>query len=212
MFAAYTFSSRGAIAGHVAFASAALAFPLLYSRTSTSEMTAMTLLGAVLLVLIAFVVTLLREALERRQQELEDLAVRDPLTGAGNYRLLFDRLEYELARHRRSGEELTVMLLDLDGFKQVNDTQGHLVGDRVLREVAHTLATTLRAQDTLARQGGDEFSILAPETGAEQARQLAARVQHAVVALPSASLTVSVGSATYPTHADAGSAARARRR
>src|SRR2546421_2182536 len=116
---------------------------------------------------------LLREGLEKRQRELEDLAVRDPLTGVGNFRLLSERLDYEIARHLRSGGSLTVMLLDLDGFKGVNDTFGHLVGDKVLVDVAHALGSSVRAQDTLARQGGDEFSILAPDTENDEAKALA---------------------------------------
>jgi diguanylate cyclase (GGDEF)-like protein len=82
----------------------------------------------------------------------------------GNHRLLCERLTYEIARHIRSGEPLTVMLLDLDGFKQVKDRSGHLAGDRVLCKVAQALASSIRAHDTVARQGADEVSILAPQT------------------------------------------------
>src|SRR5436190_13547612 len=109
---------------------------------------------------------LLREGLEWRQRELEELAVRDPLTGVGNYRLLSGRLDYEVARHLRSGDCLTVMVLDLDGFKGVNDTFGHLVGDQVLVDVARAVGSSVRAKDTVARQGATSSRswLLTPTT------------------------------------------------
>ena len=85
------------------------------------------------------------------------------------------------------------MLLDLDGFKAINDTFGHPVGDRVLVEVARALSATVREQDTLARQGGDEFSILAPATGEEGAVALAMRVRDAVAIATRDSVATSVG-------------------
>jgi diguanylate cyclase (GGDEF)-like protein len=155
---------------------------VLYLNPNAAETVARALVAALVLVVVAGIVTLLREGLQERQRELEELAVRDPLTGIGNYRLLTERLAYEIARHRRSSGLLTVMLLDLDGFKEVNDTFGHLVGDSVLRTVADALSAAVRAQDTLARQGGDEFSILAPDTSYEQAARLATRARDAVAA------------------------------
>ena len=83
-------------------------------------------MGVLLLFVIAVIITALREGLESRQRELEELAVHDPLTGVGNYRLLSDRLEYEISRHRCSGKSMTLMLLDLSGFKHANDMYGHL--------------------------------------------------------------------------------------
>jgi diguanylate cyclase (GGDEF)-like protein len=201
LFAGYAFSSRRAIAGHVLLASIALALPLLYApRDATLGESAA--VGIALLCVVTGIVTLLREGLQARQHELEELAIRDPLTAVGNYRLLTERLSYEIARHRRSGESLTVMLLDLDGFKEINDTHGHLAGDRVLIEVARALRSCVRSQDTVARQGGDEFSILAPETNSEQAACLASRVQTAVNAAMAGSLTTSIGWVTFPSHAD----------
>ncbi len=205
LFAGYAFSSRRAVAAHVAFAAAASALPLLYDTPQGSETAARTVVGVLLLVVVTAIVTVLREGLQKRQRELQELAARDPLTGVGNYRLMSERLDYELARHRRSGASLTVMLLDLDGFKEINDSLGHLTGDRVLVEVAAALARSVRAQDTVARQGGDEFSILAPDTGDEQARRLATRVQNAVADVTSGRLSTSVGWVTFPADAqDAG--------
>jgi len=202
VFVSYAFSARSRIAAHLTFVSAASSLPLLYASPNRAEVVARTLVSVLVLCVIAGIVTMLREGLEERQRELEELAVRDPLTGVGNYRLLYERLEYEIVRHGRSGGSLTVMLLDLDGFKDVNDTLGHLAGDRLLREVAACLSATVRAQDTLARQGGDEFSILAPDTSHELAGQLAARLRVAVRVATGGSLTTSIGWVTYPSGAE----------
>ena len=202
LFAAYAFSSRRAIAGYVFLDAAATGLRLFYADPHPTEALAATMVRVLVLVTVAGIVTLLREQLQQRQGELTVLATHDPLTGVGNYRLLTERLEYEIVRHRRSGAHLTVMLLDLDGFKEINDSLGHLTGDRVLREVAAALSSTLRADDTLARQGGDEFSILAAETAPAQAERLAARAQQAVHAATGGGVTTSVGWVSAPTHAE----------
>lgn len=110
---------------------------------------------------------------------LEELSVRDPLTGLHNRRHLLDQLELELARVRR-GQRLALLMLDLDGFKRVNDTQGHLVGDMLLKEVATALASTTRHGDVVARYGGDEFAALLPDATEDQARAAATRIAAAV--------------------------------
>ena len=143
----------------------------------------------------ALIVLRLRERVEDGQAALRDLALRDPLTGVGNYRLLYSRLEYEIERHRRTDGTFAVLLLDLDGFKDVNDRAGHLAGDRLLRDVADALTATVRAQDTVARQGGDEFAVLAPETGEAAAAVLARRIE---TALEGAGIRASVGWALFP--------------
>jgi diguanylate cyclase (GGDEF)-like protein len=198
---AYSFASRQAIAAHVVLATAALI--VMFSRlpAANGERIATEVLGIAALVVIATVVTALREALESRQRELELLAVRDPLTGVGNYRLLAERLDREIAWQQASGEPLTVMLLDLDGFKGINDGFGHLVGDEILRAVAHALESTVRSRDTLARQGGDEFAILAHDTNREQASVLAERVRDAVAEVTNNALSISAGWVTFPSDA-----------
>ena len=104
-----------------------------------------------------------RKALER---QLEHQALHDPLTDLPNRLLFIDRLEHALARTERSEESIAVLFLDLDNFKLVNDSFGHAVGDRLLLQVADRLASCMRPQDTVARFGGDEFTILL-EDGAE---------------------------------------------
>jgi len=101
--------------------------------------------------------------LKRQQDELAHLAMHDPLTGLLNRGALSDRLVLELARADRNLERFGVIYVDLDRFKEVNDTQGHAVGDDVLRQAAQRLVSVLRKSDSIARIGGDEFVILIPE-------------------------------------------------
>jgi diguanylate cyclase (GGDEF)-like protein len=113
-----------------------------------------------------------RDALEAQRQELQRLALYDQVTGLGNRVLLRDRCT-EL------GDELseaTLLLLDLDGFKEVNDTFGHSLGDGLLRQVSHRLSTCVRSNDTVARLGGDEFAVLLPKTGSWTAARTADRL------------------------------------
>jgi diguanylate cyclase (GGDEF)-like protein len=109
-------------------------------------------------------------------EELRALAEEDPLTGLPNRRAFMRDLESELERTRRHGRPLALVLCDVDNLKHINDTQGHPGGDRALCEVARGLRECLRAGDTAFRIGGDEFALLLPETTAEQAAIVAARV------------------------------------
>jgi diguanylate cyclase (GGDEF)-like protein len=141
-----------------------------------------------------------RRRVDVRQSGLMHLAHIDPLTGLGNSRLLRSRLDYELSRHRRMRRRLTVFILDIDGFKQVNDRFGHVAGDEVLREIARQLQRTCREQDTVVRQGGDEFCVLAPETGWREAERLAERLGYAIARAVGGlqGLTASIGFAVFP--------------
>jgi diguanylate cyclase (GGDEF)-like protein len=197
---AFAFRSRNVVVAYVAFVSACLAVPLIDPATSASDSARNLLVGGPTLALAALVVTHFRERLEAGKQAYRVLSRLDPLTGVGNYRTLFERLDYEIARHQRYLRRFAVILLDLKGFKQVNESYGHLEGDRVLRAVGVALATTVRDQDTVARQGGDEFSVLAPETTPDEAASLVGRLQDALAAIPLAEggLTASVGFAVYP--------------
>jgi diguanylate cyclase (GGDEF)-like protein/PAS domain S-box-containing protein len=115
---------------------------------------------------------------ERRRfaDELAHRALHDPLTGLPNRALFVDRLRHALVRMRRHPSEVTVLFLDLDRFKLVNDGMGHGVGDAVLVDAARRLAEAVRAEDTIARFGGDEFTILCEDTGEEDARTIVERI------------------------------------
>jgi len=117
------------------------------------------------------------EELERSRAALEELAIRDELTGLYNRRELNRLLSDEVARSARTGHPLSLILLDLDHFKQVNDEHGHVAGDEVLKGVARLLGRTLRRIDRAARFGGEELAILLPETQASEALKVAERIR-----------------------------------
>jgi diguanylate cyclase (GGDEF)-like protein len=148
----------------------------------------------------ALVLHSLRVRLELERDSLRRSALRDPLTGLCNRRGLDERMGYEVARHSRERRRFSVVAIDLDGFKQVNDRFGHAAGDDLLRDVADALARAVREQDTVARLGGDEFCVLAPETGRGGGQQLARKIQAAIARSASGleSVSGSVGVAVFP--------------
>jgi diguanylate cyclase (GGDEF)-like protein len=141
-----------------------------------------------------------RERLGRQRDEMRDFALSDPLTGIANRRSLLWRADYEIARHSRAQRSFAVVMLDLDGFKLLNDRFGHAAGDDLLRGIAVTLERSMRAQDTVARIGGDEFSVLAPETEEQGTHRLAARILQAVGDVTAGVETIhaSLGIAIFP--------------
>jgi diguanylate cyclase (GGDEF)-like protein/PAS domain S-box-containing protein len=138
------------------------------------------------------------------EEQLVYMATHDALTGLPNRRLFNDRLTLEMAHARRNQRKLTVMLLDLDHFKDVNDTLGHSVGDQLLQVVGDRLISLLRKSDTIARMGGDEFMLILPETAQEEdAVRIAVKILEAF-RKPfgfdghEISVTTSIGIAMYP--------------
>jgi two-component system cell cycle response regulator len=139
------------------------------------------------------------------QEQMRHLAETDPLTTCFNRRAMMEKLEQEMDRAARYATMLTGMMIDIDNFKQINDTHGHLVGDRVLKQLANLLKREQRSVDIVARYGGEEFAIVLPETSNEGAVAFAERVRERVAEhvfanerLPSLRLTVSVGVASVP--------------
>jgi diguanylate cyclase (GGDEF)-like protein len=122
-----------------------------------------------------------RQHIERQQKKLELLAQTDALTGLNNHRHFMDQLAREVQRAIRYKSPLSVMILDLDDFKRVNDTYGHLVGDRVLITLAGLIKQHVRSTDITARYGGDEFCIALPNTTARGARALATKLREGIV-------------------------------
>ncbi len=120
---------------------------------------------------------------KQMEDELRRLATTDTLTGVSNRRHLLEQAENEIRRARRYGHPLTVLLLDVDHFKRVNDTFGHRAGDKVLQRIAQVCADRLRDSDVFGRTGGEEFVAMLPETDAAGAEPLANRLRQAVADL-----------------------------
>jgi diguanylate cyclase (GGDEF)-like protein len=200
IFAAYAFPTRTEVALQLGFAILMLLTPSLVGYTDKEFQLADLAVQIPSLILAAIVVVALREQLERSREAYRFLSRHDPLTGVGNYRQLQQALTGELGRHARSDRRFALILLDLDNFKVVNDSFGHLAGDRILRNVAEVLTESIRPGDTIARHGGDEFSVIAPETGAAEAGSLASRLEDAVqrVVAGGGNLTASSACAIYP--------------
>lgn len=153
-------------------------------------------------------VRLLHQAARAHAQLLESLALRDPLTGLPNRRLLAERLSMDLSYARRHASIMAIVYLDLDGFRQINNTLGHAAGDALLQLVAARLLATVRQEDTVARIGGDEFIIsLSHLSRTGDAAQMATKVIEAVahpyeVEGQLVRITSSAGIGIYPVHGE----------
>lgn len=151
---------------------------------------------------------LLNEMTSRKQKHLFGLAHFDQLTGLPNRTLLMDRLNQAISVSNRALRAISLLFIDLDGFKPVNDTYGHAIGDRLLKEVAERLAGCLREGDTAARLGGDEFVIVLLESDLERAMTVAhrilgtLRVPYEFGKKTISSISASIGIAEYPEHAE----------
>jgi diguanylate cyclase (GGDEF)-like protein len=151
-----------------------------------------------------------RNVFYNRAEELKKLTITDSLTGLLNRRYLNERLKDEVARAERYGHNLSLLMLDLDGFKYCNDSMGHLFGDKMLKEIAETLLNTVRSMDIVARYGGDEFMVILPETAETLAIDIAERLRSNVekdmmhprdaAGKGPHMLTSSIGIACYPEH------------
>ena len=138
------------------------------------------------------------------QEQMKHLAETDPLTGCFNRRALMEKLEQEMDRAARYATMLTALMLDIDNFKQINDTYGHLVGDVVLKQLAQLLRREQRSVDVVARYGGEEFVVLLPETTSTESRNFAERILRRVQEhdfgeqKQPVRVTISIGVASYP--------------
>lgn len=141
--------------------------------------------------------------LENQKEILARLALYDDLTGVYNRRSLFEALEVDLGRSQRYQHELSVLMMDLDFFKQVNDEHGHAAGDEVLRQFAERISRSLRSTDAFFRYGGEEFCAVLPETNHSQALRVAENMRIIVSSRPftfdgvNLNTTVSIGLATF---------------
>ncbi len=153
---------------------------------------------------------LLKEIHEREvvEEKLKTLSITDSLTGLYNRRHFYDLAEKEISRCKRYHHNLTILMLDIDYFKQVNDFHGHLVGDQALKAIANLLVSLVRENDVVARYGGEEFVVLMPETYLEQANIAAERIRSViektsiVTNAGDISVTISMGVAEWAPQGD----------
>jgi diguanylate cyclase (GGDEF)-like protein len=190
---------------------AGLLLPVALGSFSRGQTLILAVVEAVCLAVVAAGILLLARRLRTSHQALWALARRDELTGVGNYRGLHERLAEEIARHRRHGREFALVLLDLDGFKAVNERFGHLEGDRLLAEIGMALSDEVRAEDSVFRQGGDEFAVIVPEANAEEAEEVAARLRARVSRRgfgtdATRPVSAATGFAMFPADGDSGEA------
>ena len=137
---------------------------------------------------------------EKENKHLRSLSLTDELTRLYNYRFFTIQLEIEIARTRRTGHSCSLMMIDLDNFKQLNDSYGHVVGNNFLVEVARTIGQKLRPIDILCRYGGDEFAVIMPATGLFDAMRIGQRLRESMSRIPwkiDDAVSASIGLAEY---------------
>ncbi len=147
--------------------------------------------------------------IEKNEKKLRELAIRDGLTGLYNHRCFYNFLEMGVARALRYHHPMSLLMIDIDYFKKVNDSYGHRAGDAVLRDLSKLLTNRLRSVDRVCRYGGEEITVILPETDVPAAKKLAEDLRILIERTPfeigtgqSINITASIGLATYPEHAD----------
>lgn len=195
----FVMESRTEIRAHLVLSSVLLCVPVVAGATDEESTIIVLTVIAVMWTTGLGVGHVWRYA-EDQAAQLAQLARHDPLTGLANRRSLEDQMSYELTRHLRTGRPLSVLVLDLNGFKAINDRLGHQAGDDLLRAAAQALGGLAREQDTVARQGGDEFCVLLPESGPREAERMVATIKAALAEVDADGrpLHAAVGRATFP--------------
>ena len=207
VWAAFRFSLRE-VALAVALLSSIAAWGTLHGAgpfADGSRQEAVWLLQAYIAVMSTTAIMFATAVGDRRRAEarLQELAMTDALTGLVNHRRLLDVLRLEMARSRRNGRPIAVLLIDTNGLKQINDRLGHQAGNRALCRIADVLRRSTRETDVVSRFGGDEFAVVLPESGADGARIVLERVSQALAAdTATPVLSVSGGSAEFPRDGD----------
>lgn len=165
--------------------------------------------GALLLVFFFWLTGRVGRRIDLNEKALLELATHDGLTGLYNHQTFYSLLEHELTRVRRYRGPLSLLLLDIDHFKQVNDTYGHRVGDKILRGVSDRLMGKIRSTDSACRYGGEEMTVILPEASLVAGRQFADRLRQSVESNPfdvdneqQIQIAVSIGLASFPEHGE----------
>jgi len=201
--AACYFSQPAIAAIHLAIASAAFGIVLLVMGGDVTVPVLQWVMVTGTLAVVGGLMIVLREQLQGLVAQLAAVARTDSLTGLANRRDLEERFASELERSTRTGRPLSILVLDLDWFKEFNDRFGHNAGDGALVRLAEALRRATRTSDVVARLGGEEFAVLAPETDEPEGQQLAERLRAEVkttFARETEKMTVSCGVATFPVH------------
>lgn len=200
LYVALVFSNQRVVAALLTLIVVALLIPFLYSAQPTRDTALWVLVIGPAAIFVAVVAGRLTAGLHTSREAYRRLSIVDGLTGVGNYRGLMTRLDHEIGRHARRHREFALLTMDLDGFKIVNESSGHLVGDALLAIVGSLLDVKVRDEDGVYRQGGDEFSVVAPETGRADAELLSRRIRRALRSIKSGDVRVSasIGTAVFP--------------
>ncbi|HEX2466990.1 MAG TPA: GGDEF domain-containing protein [Solirubrobacterales bacterium] len=204
LYSFYFFSLPHAL-GQLALIGIAFALMLADSPAATDVAVTSWVVTISTLAVAGLLIARMRVSIEWLLEDLSERAHRDSLTGLMNRRALEERAAVELARARREGTPLSMVLFDIDNFKTLNDSFGHAVGDDVLRHVAGTVVDATRAVDAVARLGGDEFVVLLPGADREEAMAVAARLRGETLRRDrgdSPPATLSIGVATWPAAGD----------
>ena len=175
------------------------AFILLADDLSDSEKDALLQVTCITLDIHGDLIKRLAEV-ERENKHLRSLSLTDALTDLYNYRFFYKQLEIEMARTRRTGHSCSLMMIDLDNFKLLNDTWGHVEGNNFLVEVATAIGQKVRPTDILCRYGGDEFTVIMPATGLFDATRIGQRVRECMSRIPwklDRAVSASIGLAEY---------------
>lgn len=164
--------------------------------------------GLALFIFFYWLVGRIGKRIEKNEEELRNMAIRDGLTGLYNHKYFYTLLENEIIRSKRYERNISVLLLDIDHFKNVNDTYGHRAGDTILHDLSERLVNRVRLSDTVCRYGGEEITIILPETDTDAAKNIAEDLRIAIEQKQfeiedgrSIPITVSIGLSTYPLHA-----------
>ncbi|MCK5057029.1 MAG: diguanylate cyclase, partial [Candidatus Aminicenantes bacterium] len=164
---------------------------------------------------ILFIIERVMETKQLREMAVKSeyykqLSNLDGMTSLYNYRFFKEMLKHEVDRHTRYNRSLTLLMIDIDDFKKINDSYGHLVGDQVLKQIADLLKKSIRSHDLVARYGGEEFAVILPETMEEEAIKVGERIVttireyqfNLIEGSPAESLSVTVGLASFPKDAE----------
>jgi diguanylate cyclase (GGDEF)-like protein len=178
-------------------------------RTSLVVGITVFLLGGALIAFFSVQANRVSRRIEQDEEILAQLATQDSLTGLYTRRMFHEYLDSELMRSRRLNHQMSLLLIDVDNFKQINDNYGHPAGDAVLQKLSDRLRRESRGIDYVCRYGGEEIAVILPETGVQNAQHVAERMKNTISTLPfdiddvnSLSITVSIGLASFPLHGD----------